>query len=219
MAKKEYNYGTNNGLHLQNGSPFSRFGGYGITALGPKIEKNIQELVIYEWVNYLDALSGLTGQPHAPHYHQELAEILSELGLVMNTPGFPNPDPEFIEQLEAIIDNENVISENPTNMVRKDYFKHPPSKAAITIQATARTLGPKRKLDRIKTRKQVAKVMMEGQEAKIHAVAGEKHVRDNVSSFLTGHARGTKKTRRKRRKRRKKSKKKLQKKRTKRKRH
>tara|TARA_B110000467_G_scaffold87796_1_gene79375 strand:- start:2860 stop:3513 length:654 start_codon:yes stop_codon:yes gene_type:complete len=214
MAKKEYNYGTNNGLPLQNGSPFSRFGGYGITALGPKIEKNIQELVSYEWYNYLNALSGLTGQPHAPQYHQELAEILSELGLVMNTPGFPNPDPEFIEQLEAIIDNENEISETPTNMVRKDYFKHPPSKAVIKIQATARKATAKRKLRRIKDRIEVAKVMMQGQEAKKHAVAGEPYLSKYVSSYLTGDPRrgGTKK------KRRKQSKKKRRKKRTKRKR-
>jgi len=219
MTAEEYNYGTNNGITLQNGRPFSRFGGYGIIALGPKIEGKIKELLSYEWLAYKNALSSLVNDPRDGRFHTELAEILTELTLDLNTPGFPNPDPEFVEQLEAIIDNENEISEDPINMDIGEYFKHPPSKAATTIQSVARTFlhtkGPKRKLDRIKTRKQVAEVMLKGQEDANTRIVGAKHVRDNVSSFLTGHARGG--TKKKRRKRRKKSKKKRQKKRTKRK--
>jgi len=215
MTAEEYNYGTNNGITLQNGRPFSRFGGYGIIALGPKIEGKIKELLSYEWLAYKNALSSLVNDPRDGRFHTELAEILTELTLDLNTPGFPNPDPEFVEQLEAIIDNENEISSQPQTLDIGEYFKHPPSKAAITIQKTVRTLGPRRKLDRIKTRKQVSEVMLKGQKDANTRIVGAKRVRDNVSSFLTGRARGG--TKKKRRKRRKKSKKKRQKKRTKRK--
>lgn len=217
--RQEYNYGSNHGVNVMSypGGRFdvSRFGDEerGITAVGPVIEAKIQELLGKKTLrDYHITLHNLAYQPNRYDLHEKLRLILSRV--LSHRPQGRIP-PHFNNYLAKIIKDENERYEHAEN----EYFmvdpENPRRKAAIKIQSVARTLGPKRKrrID-VKTRKQVAKVMLKGQEDANTGIVGAKHVRDNVSSFLTGRARGTKK---KRRRRRKKSKKNRKKKRTKRK--
>jgi hypothetical protein len=207
----EYNYGSNEGVILTiRGVPlrFSRFGDEkrGVEAVGPVIEKKIQELlgdkVLEDYNNILDEL---VIHPHDSQLHERLRDIFKNLRREHH-----GPLPAFNYLVLKIVADEG---NRRWSRSMHSYFMVNPkhAAAATTIQSAAR------KRDRIKTRKQVAKVMLKGQEDANTGIVGAKHVRDNVSSFLTGRARGG--TKKKRRKRRKKSKKKHQKKRTKRKRH